>query len=88
MNMHMFCFILAESFIGADGKKKKKMRKGVDEVVESDFEYEIVSFLSFRFFLCKLFKARSHLHKLVLTRNLKDVNINNFSLSGSERRKI
>ncbi|XP_067929601.1 uncharacterized protein [Watersipora subatra] len=30
-----------ESFIGADGKKKKRMRKGVDEVVESDFEYEI-----------------------------------------------
>lgn len=34
-----------ESFIGADGKKKRRMRKGVDEVVESDYEYEIVSYM-------------------------------------------
>jgi len=35
---------IAESFIGADGKRKKKIRRGNDEIVESDFEYEIVSY--------------------------------------------
>lgn len=35
-----------ETFIGHDGKKKRRTRVGVDEVVESDFEYEIVSISS------------------------------------------
>lgn len=32
-----------ELFVSADGKTKRRVRKGVDEVVESDFEWEIVS---------------------------------------------
>lgn len=35
--------LVAESFIGADGKKKKRTKKGGEEIIESDFEYEIVS---------------------------------------------
>ncbi|KAF6022964.1 hypothetical protein EB796_018720 [Bugula neritina] len=36
-----FTWNASESFIGVDGKRKKKLRKGVDEIVESDYEYEI-----------------------------------------------
>ena len=36
-------YFIAESFIGADGKKKRRTKRGDEEIIESDFEYEIVS---------------------------------------------
>ena len=44
-------YFIAESFIGADGKKKRRTKRGDEEIIESDFEYEIVSLCCTRIIL-------------------------------------
>ena len=56
-------YFIAESFIGADGKKKRRTKRGDEEIIESDFEYEIVSLCCTRIILGR----QSELPKPVIT---------------------